>query len=336
MNKRWLVPLGAVILVAAVALWYWQGRDRPLDPVGKVRFAASLTLSPIPIWLAHERGFFQQAGVESELVTYDTGKATTEALLKGEVDLSASAEFLVARLSFQHPNLRMLSTLSFVHQIRLLGLKEKGLHSVADLKGMRVGVTLGTNGEYFLARLLSLNGLARPDIQWVDLKPQAMEQALVEGRVDGVLVWPPFVQQLERALGDRLSSTDGQPGQDYYYALIGRQDWLAANPARAERVLLALDRAVAWMEAHPQEAQAYIAAKLGLDLKGVSEASEGTRFAITLPQALLTAVESESQWLERNPNTKGKRVANSLELIEMAPLRAVLPARVTIVPGSAR
>lgn len=332
MNSKRFAILGLLAVAVGVGGYWWSrvASERQDEPVGSVSIAASLTVSPAPIWVAHDKGFFRAVGLESTVRPYSSGKTTTEAMLKGETDLSASAEFLVASKVYAHPDLRILGTLAFVHQIQLLGLKDRGIGSVADIRGKRVAVKLGTNGEYFLERLLTLNSMTRDDIQWVDLKPQAMNEALAEGSVDAALVWPPFVQQIVTSLGDRVALFDGQPGQDYYYVVLGRQEWLEANPLVAERVMKALTMAEEWLVAHPEEARAYLSERLSVDPMMIGRVLDESRFAVTLPQALVIAMEAEFRWLEAQHLVEPERRPELLDLIAAEPLRQVAPARVNI------
>lgn len=331
-NKKYAFLLALVVIIGiAVYLYDFQVSKKDSDPVGKVSIAASLTLSPAPIWIAHDKGFFKQVGLDATVRQYSSGKTTTEAMLKGEIDLSSSAEFLAVKKSFNHKELRILSTTAFVHQIKLLGLKERGIEKLSDIKGKRIGVRLGTNGEYFLARLLTLNGMQRKDIKWVNMPPQNKADALAQGEVDGVITWPPFVQQIETRLGDRLVSFDGQPGQDYYYLLLTRKDWIEANPLIAQRVMLAMKKAELWIKENPQQAKEYMASKFNVDVQKMEQVLAVYRYSISLPQTLLTAMEAENRWLLSLGNTRGQPVTNFLDLIVSAPLQKASPTDVTII-----
>jgi ABC-type nitrate/sulfonate/bicarbonate transport system substrate-binding protein len=149
--------------------------------------------------------------------------------------------------------------------------------------------------------------------------------------VDGVLTWPPFVQQIMEKLGDRVVVFDGQPGQDYYYLALTREEWLAQNPQIAERVVQALKMAEHWINDHPKEARDYMAAKFSVSPAEMEKILASYRFAVTLPQTLLTAMESETRWLDSLGEQKGTRVNNFLDLIAFDPLNKVSPADVTIV-----
>lgn len=329
--KQRAFAIVVALLIVAASGWIWQhDSDQPLDKVGAIHIAASLTVSPATIWVAQEQGLFAKAGLDATLQDCSTGKSCTEAMLKGEANLAAATEFLATRVALGNKDLRILGTTAFVHTIKLQARKDKDIKQLADLRGKRVGVKLGTNGEYFLARLLILNGMNRDDITWVDLKPQAMTDALAADEVDAVLVWPPFTSMIRGQLGENLVEFDGQPGQDYYYLVLGRQDWLAANSKIAERVMLALKWANEWMHAHPEETKTFMASKFGVPLTDMAEDMQNTRFAIGLPQALLSALEAESRWLQKQ-GAKETPIANSLNLIDFAPLTAVAPETVTMI-----
>ena len=69
-----------------------------------------------------------------------------------------------------------------------------------------------------------------------------------------------------------------------------------------------------------------------MPLSDIGPLMEKIRFSIDLPQALLSALEAESHWLEKK-GSKGTPVANSLDLIVSGPLQAAAPESVTIIRG---
>lgn len=336
--KQRIFLMIAVILVFAVTgvfLWQWRAADRPLDKVGAVRIAASMGLPGAPFWIAEERGLFAKAGLDTDIKGYTSGKTCAEALLKGEVELASTAEFKAAQIAFTDKSRRILGTTAFVHTIKLLVLKDKGITRLLELKGKRVGVSFSTNGEYFLARLLTLNGMKREDIIWVDLKPQTMIDALIADEIDAVLVWPPYTTKIRERFGDKLVEFDGQPGQDYYFVVLGSQEWLAKNSKIAERVMLALKWAEQWIVTHPQETKAFLAARYKTPTSELDEDLQNSRFDISLPQTLLTAMEAEYRWLAEQ-GAPGIRPTNSLDLIAFEPLTAVAPESVTMIRGASQ
>ncbi len=325
--------LGLLIIGALLAggIMYTAKMNQQAPVVGSVSLAVSKTVSPSPVWVAHDKGFFRKVGLDAIVKPYSSGKATTEAMLRGEVDLSASAEFLAAQNAYDHKELRIFSTLAFVHQIQFLALKQQGIATLADIRGKRIGVRKGTNGEYFLKRLLTLNGIGKDEVQLVDLKPQAMKDALAEGSVDAVIVWPPFVQQIKSHFGEQLLEFDGQPGQDYYYVILGREDWAQANPLVAEKVMQALVMAENWIVQNPEEAAAYLAGLMVVEVEDMRKILAEYRFSVSLPQSLVIAMESEFNWLEEENLVDRKQRPKLLDMLVSAPLGRVESTRVNIL-----
>jgi NitT/TauT family transport system substrate-binding protein len=251
-------------------------------------------------------------------------------MYRGDTDLATAAEFVVARLPFSQKDLRVLGTTA-TRTTSAGGRQEQGIASIrTSRQARRRGV--GTNGEYFLSRLLTRNGIDQDAITWVDIKPQEMDAAMSAGHVDAVLTWTPFVNNVKRVLGDRLAEFDGQPGEDFYFLVLGQQAWLTAQPKVAERVMLALVWAKEWIIANPEEARTYMVTKFGVPPADIGPLMEKIRFSVDLPQALLSALEAEIRWLEKK-GSKGTPVANSLDLVVADPLQAASPESVTIIRG---
>lgn len=330
--KRPVLLILLILALAAGLLWQRHTADRPLDPVGAVSIAVSSGLAAAPVWIAQDHGLFARAGLAVTVAECSAGKLCFESMRRGEVNLATAAEFVSARMSFTERDFRILGTTAFAHDIKLQALKDRGIVTPADLKRKRIGVMPGSNGEYFLARLLTLNDMARDDITWVDVKPPEMADALNVGKVDAVLVWSPFNDRIRNEFGARLVEFDGQPGQDYYFLLMGQPDWLASHTKVAERVMLALTWANEWIAAHPDQARAYMATKFKLQAQEVETEMRDLRFSVGLPQTLLSALEEEIRWLKAH-GAQGNPVANSLDLIAFEPLQAVAPGSVTMVRG---
>ncbi|MBW9259062.1 MAG: ABC transporter substrate-binding protein [Candidatus Thiodiazotropha sp. (ex. Lucinisca nassula)] len=333
MNKSTSRQILAILSIAVVAVFFILTQsevehDEPL--IGRLSIAASKTVSPALIWVAQDKGFFRKVGLDVTVKPYSSGKTTTEAMLRKEIDLSASAEFLAARKSYNHKELRIFGTLAFVHQIKLLGLRTQGIESLTDIKGKRIAVKLGTNGEYFLKRLLTLNGIQLDELQLINMKPQEMKRALVQGAVDAAFIWPPLVQQIKEHFGDTMVVFDGQPGQDYYYLLLGRKEWAEAHPDIAEQVMRALVMAEKWLQQNPQEAAVHLGEKYNVATDKMLKILEEYRFSVSFPQSLVIAMESQYQWLEQEELVTMQQRPKLLDLLVTEPLGRVDSTRVNI------
>eukprot|EP01041_Mallomonas_annulata_P014479 gene14479-30824_t len=82
--------------------------------------------------------------------------------------------------------------------------KDSPIRSVADLKGKRVAYNKGSNGQYFLVKLLEKHGLQYSDVQPIFLPPADARAAFEKGAVDAWVIWDPFLAAVELQTGARV------------------------------------------------------------------------------------------------------------------------------------
>ena len=158
----------------------------------------------------------------------------------------------------------------------------KDIRSIADLEGRMVGVDAsGTVSEFYLNVLLKEAGLSQDDIEVVALSAEDAGNAFVLGDIDVAVTWEPWLS-LARAAehGHLLADSSDHPG------LI--VDVLTSSPSVLEERLpdfkafaRAWAAAVAYVEAHPEEANRIMAKNVGGWLEDpavFAETLEGIRF----------------------------------------------------------
>lgn len=86
-------------------------------------------------------------------------------------------------------------------------------HSLADLKGSRIGVESSALGAYFLTRALEENGMTRDDVQIEHLHVHEHEAAFLSGEVDAVVTFEPARTNLLLNGGKELFTSRQIPGE---------------------------------------------------------------------------------------------------------------------------
>ena len=79
------------------------------------------------------------------------------------IDLASNAETQALRNYASHKNLRIIYTVAEVYY-RIVANKAKGINSVKDLKGKRVGCMQSTSAAYFLSKYIASVGLKDSDV----------------------------------------------------------------------------------------------------------------------------------------------------------------------------
>ncbi len=159
--------------------------------------------------ICEAEGLFKKAGANIKIFHFDSGKTTRDAMISGRVDMGVigATPFIIGAAKGQMEAIGLAlygsKTLSVV-----AGLK-KGINSIKDLKGHRVGSQLGSATDYvFQSKILPKAGLTKNDVQIVNVRFQNHVSALAAGSIDAFAGVEPFpsiaeVDKLGKVL-DRL------------------------------------------------------------------------------------------------------------------------------------
>ena len=157
----------------------------------------------------------------------------------------------------------------------------KEIKSVKDLKGKKVAFAEGSVSQFFLNVLLKESGLSQKDIDAVNMKPGDAGAAFVAEKVDAAVTWEPWVTKSKgTAHGHVLVDSSKTPGL-ITDVLIFRRDVIAKRPKDIQGVVHAWNKAVAYWEKNPAEANEIMAKGLGdwlKDPKVFAETLSGVRF----------------------------------------------------------
>ncbi len=200
-----------------------------------------------PLYIAIEKGYFREQGIEPALTPLAGGTDALTQTAGGNLEvglggLGAAAFNAIQRgldfriVSSQHSESPPLATPLVVAKRRY---DDGTYRRVADLRGKKVSINApGTGTEYWLQAALAKGGLT---IREITLTPLAFDQvaaALESGALDGGMLGEPLVTLAEgRGLVQRLADdflTDAQGTVIFY-----NQTWARGQQALADRWLAA-------------------------------------------------------------------------------------------------
>jgi NitT/TauT family transport system substrate-binding protein len=270
--RKHLAGIVAALLVTAGASQAAQAKPLRIGHVIWVGFG--------PLFVAKEKGFFAQEGVEVELVKMAHSAAGFAGLLAGQVD--ASGGTLDEFLPYFDPEDPYACFMVLDESPGGDGIvANKDIKSIADLKGKMVALSKGTTSEFILYVLLKEAGLREADIETVELESEDATNAFLMQEVDAAVVWEPWLTQGKQAPhGHLLADSSETPGLivDCLTAMVDVfQDRLAEFLALAR----AWNAAVHYVEAHPDEANEIMARHVGgwvEDPAVFAETLKGLRF----------------------------------------------------------
>ncbi|MBX6322554.1 MAG: ABC transporter substrate-binding protein [Rhodospirillaceae bacterium] len=261
--------MGVLLACAAGALMAGLAAPAPAA-ADTVRIAHSTWVGYGPFYIARDKGFFKENGVDVELIVMEDPKERFPTLMADKIDLLASTVD-TALLYLKKPD-------DFQYVIAVDDsnggdgiVANKDIKSIADLKGKKVAVNEGSVSEFYLNVLLAEAGLKESDLQIVNMTAGDAGGAFVSKRVDAAVTWEPWLTKGKTSEhGHLLVDSSTTPGL-ITDVLIGKTSWLAAHPKEVQAIVKSWNEAVAYYHAHPDEAIAIMAKGVGGWLKDPKE-----------------------------------------------------------------
>lgn len=286
-----LVPLSLVLATACA-------RQEP-EPL---RVGTSLWPGHEPLFLARQLGYLDERKVR--LVEYSSLTEELRAFRNGAVQAVGTTLDMTLQLVGHGFNPKVMLVLdTSVGGDAVLARPE--LRELRELRGRRVGLEDSGESFFVLSRALEDAGLKPTDLRIVHLPVDQQARALQSGEVDAVVTIEPFTSQMLDAGAHRLFDSARIPGEvlDVLVATEG----CATRDAEAFRHLReAWFKALAYLEAHPEDAVARMSPRLQMSEEELARAMAGLRLAgpeenrayLTGPEpALLPVAESVQRLL---------------------------------------
>lgn len=230
MLERALTALPAVLLASAAPL---MAQDLP-----HMQFLYSPFTDYAPFFVAEDLGYFDEFGIDVELVPKSGTAETIQLIASGNAEAGAatwgaglfnsinmgSTVTIIATMARMPEDGRSPSPLMVSEQAWA-----NGIDTVEELRGMRIGIPgPGGFGIYSVALALARGGLTLDDVELVNLPPPATAAAFANGAIEAGWSIEPFATQLEiEGLGRRLVE-DHAYGVELGFIAVN-SDWVAQN-----------------------------------------------------------------------------------------------------------
>jgi NitT/TauT family transport system substrate-binding protein len=209
------------------------------------------------LFLAEEKGFFKDEGIDVEIVEFLSPHDSRTALEEGNVDISLTT-MVDAEILASHG---VGVSIPFVIDYSYGGdgiVARSDIGSLKDLKGKKVGVEISSLGLFTLTRALEKCGMRTDELQLVDISPPEAEKMFSDGYLDAAVTWEPFLSRMTRGHGQLLFTSREIPWE-IVDVICFRKDAIKKNPEIMPGVLRAWLRALSYWRKHPAESSLIMA-----------------------------------------------------------------------------
>ncbi len=320
-----LAILVAGVFAAAAGSWSCSEKTSPITIGTTTSEVNSL------IHIAQDMGYFNANGLDVTIQVYASGNAAIQGILNGEADMATASEFAFAGKVLSKEDIRIIGVINRSSVEYLVARKDRGINAISDLKGKRIGVPMRSRPEFALGRLLFLRGIDVSDVTMANVSPAQAVNAIVNGEVDAVSIWQPYVYRIQDRLADEVIVWSAQNAQASYNGVVATDKWTAEHPDLIRRVLKSLIQAETYNASNPEEARAIIRQKLDYSEEYMAAVWPDYQFSVSLDQSLVAAMEDEARWMMSNSLTAEKQVPNFPDYIYDEGLKAIRPGSVGII-----
>jgi NitT/TauT family transport system substrate-binding protein len=202
----------------------------------------------VPLYIAQERGYFKQEGLDVELVTEPAGPPAVTAILNGDMDFSFLDYVMFFGTASRGAKTHVVAD---AYQIGpetqpLLTLPNSPIRTPRDLAGKRIGVLAPGNIQSLLINeQVKAYGVDPKSLHYVAVPFPLAGTALKKGDVDAVSTVEPFSTDAESKYGAVLltdmdtGATENIPVSGY----VSSDAWAKAHPAALAGFRRAIQRA---------------------------------------------------------------------------------------------
>ena len=328
------IAVGLVATALFVALIWFSPASPPdaSEPLEHVTIANIRYPGTCPVIVAQAKGYFTDEGVRVTMSSQTSGKATLDAVFRGQADLATTGDLPVMFAVMDRQPVSIVATLATSeNDLGVVGRKDKGIVTPASLKGKQIGVPMLSAGQFVLDVILTRQKLTMRDVTVRDLRPEELSAALAKGDIDAASTWQPYLGTLQTELGENGTVFHSAGIYDVALNLVGSRDYVAGHPRTIRKLLRALIVAARFCKDSPDSARELVAEAMKPDVVNLNELWSSYRFSIVLDQSLILALEDETRWAIKNRFTGRTDPPNYLDMIYLDGLQSVAPAAVTIM-----
>ena len=247
---------------------------------GEMRLGMTTWVGYGPMFLARDKGFFKDNGLDVELRIIEDAAIYMAAVAAGELDGNAST--IDEIMKYRSPDFCFKAVVALDDSHGGDGvITQADVNSLKDLKGKQVGMNLGSVSQFWFNILLKREGMTEADVEITNMTADDAAAAFIAGRIPAAVTWEPHLSLVRtKKEGKVLIDSSETPGLIVDVVDL-TCDYINNNPKDVEAFVKGLYKAVDFIKTNPDEANAIMAKGVGGYLEkpeDFAEAAKGVRY----------------------------------------------------------
>ncbi|MCR1784989.1 ABC transporter substrate-binding protein [Nocardioides carbamazepini] len=310
--RRALAAAAGAALVTTLAACGGASDEPGAEGVEEISVTVQPASFSAPVFLAIQKGWFEEAGLSVEVKTLPNAGAQMPLIASGDAQFAVAAIVPIVVAASQGLPVKMVAPASLYGSsqetaaVAIIVPGDSDADSAADLEGENVAVIgLKAAPEQLLRNAVEEDGGDPDGVKMVQMDYPTGFSALAKGDVAGMIITEPFVAQAE-AQGYKVISypeLDTSPG-GLFAAWFSNAKFLSESPDAARRFIEIINRANEYATQNPDEVNDIVAEQMKIDDQAKA-ALPDTTFATEFDEGSLSATVGDVEkfgWARGTPS----------------------------------
>jgi len=259
------------------------------------------------IWMAMEKGFYQQEGLDITCRLFPSGTTAFQAFQTGQGDIVMTGDLPSVQYFFRVKG--DYRTIAVIERDAkgYVAVAQKSISKPQDLIGKTIATRVGSTGSWFISEYLSKNGVDTSKVAVKNLDTQVLPAALCGGEIAAFFIWQPVGSRTLEICPDKAHYLTDASGYIQGYLVAGaRPQWLNSAQGRdiAIRWLRATIKGRDLAETDFAAVAAYAKAKLDLSETATREQWDTNTRPLALDKVYYDDFCSLSRWAQAEKMTE--------------------------------
>lgn len=257
-----------------------------------------------PVYVAKDKGFFAEEGLDVEIVDTVAGGATAVQMVSSG-DVQGALLSTMALINAANAGMPVVGVTDIQSAFAETPLEEfyvradSGINSIEDLKGKTIAINL-VKSSFHYTWLMALEnaGMSEKDVTFVNLPFDQQEGALMRGDVDAIGLMQPYSPSARNnpELKQLYTAVDAF-GERQFCEIFINSVWAENNETEAKAFVKGIVKATKWIEENQDEAKQIISKYTGVDVDKIDD--------YKFQENAMVVEDDAEYWLDYMKRTQG-------------------------------
>ena len=287
-----------LVFLSLVVLFVLSGCTQSNEDT--IKFGLQATPESSIVQIAAEKGFFEEQGMNVEIVDFTAGKFALQAFLADELDFAVVGDLPVALATMQGNELYVLAEIAVCPGENPMIVLDDGSKDAVEFFSKtkrKITTSIGGTPEFYTYNFLKYYNIDSIDVEIIAQKPEEMVSAFSNNSVDAMSIFEPYPSIAERVLSGKTKRFD-IPGEIYSprYVIVADKKWVDSNPENAKKFVKALLKAEEFIVNNKSESQAIVAESTKFDNELITKIWGFCDMSVGASDGLVKVWTDEANW----------------------------------------